>query len=188
MTNPVLKAIADRRSIRAYTREQISQEQLQAILTAGQQAPSATNAQAWHFTAVQDGALLTRVNEAFRKVALVEMPPDTRERFADPQYSVFFHAPTVIFLSCPAIEVKRYSETDVGIAVQTMALAAHSLGLGSVILGMPRLAFAGEEGDALRAALNFPKDYGYCLSIAIGSPAATKAEHPIMPDRVTIIR
>lgn len=188
MSNPVLDAIAQRRSIRAYTPQQISEEQLQAILQAGLQAPSAVNAQPWHFTAVQDAALLARINEAFRAVALETATPENRERFSDPTYSVFHHAPTVIFISCPALEEKPYAQTDTGIAIENMALAAHALGLGSVILGMPRLAFAGAEAAALRQALAFPEGYAYCLSIAIGLPDATKEAHPVHPDRVTIIR
>lgn len=188
MTNPVLQAIADRRSIRAYRQEQIEEEQLQAILRAAEQAPSATNAQAWHFTVVQDAALLKRINEAFRKEAIEEMGPENRARFEDPAYSVFYHAPTVIFLSCPSLEEKRYAQTDIGIAVENMALAAHSMGLGSVILGMPRLAFEGEEADALCGLLKFPQGYAYCLAIAVGIPAMTKEAHPIHPDRISYVR
>lgn len=187
MSNPVLSAIADRRSIRAYRKDQISEEQLTTILTAGQQAPSARNSQPWHFTAVQDGALIARINEAFRKEAIREMP-ENKDRFADPAYSVFHHAPTVIFLSSPSLDDMKYAQTDVGIAIENMALAAHSIGLGSVILGMPRLAFEGDEGKSLAKALSFPDGYSYTLSIAIGIPDGTKEAHPIEPDRITIIR
>lgn len=182
MHNPVLDAIAGRRSIRAYKDEQISDEQLQAILDAGLAAPSARNSQPWHFTAVQDAALINRVNDAFK----AQMDD---ERFTAEGYSVFHHAPTVIFISSPAPEGgTHFAPADVGIAIENMALAAHSLGLGSVILGFPRMAFEGPQADDLRKALAFPEGYEYSLSIAIGTPAATKDAHPIEPDRVTIIR
>lgn len=184
--NPVLQAIADRRSIRAYTDARISEDQLQAILGAGLAAPSARNTQPWHFTAVQDAALLERANDAFRQEAMRRMPEETH--FSQESYSVFHHAPTVIFISCPPLDDMMYAQTDVGIAIENMALAAHSLGLGSVILGMPRLAFTGPEAEALRKALRFPAGHDYCLSIAIGVPTATKGAHPQEPDRVTIIR
>ncbi|MDL2318363.1 nitroreductase [Eubacteriales bacterium OttesenSCG-928-A19] len=185
MSNPVLEAIASRRSIRAYKDEQITQEQLTAILNAGEQAPSARNQQPWHFTAVQDAALISRVNEAFRAQALKEMPDPMRKTIEDPAYSVFHHAPTVIFLSCPNLQQNAYAMTDNGMAIQNMALAAYSLGLGSVILGMPRLAFQGAEADDLRSTLQFPDGYDYCLSIAIGIPTATKEAHPIEPGHIT---
>lgn len=187
MHHPVLQAIHDRRSIRAYTKTQVTEEQLQEIITAGLMAPSARNAQAWHFTAVQNAALIERVNRAMRKEAIKALPPDMVERISDPEYSVFHHAPTVIFISCPPLSEVQYAQTDVGIAIENMALAAHALGLGSVILGMPQFAFHGEDAESLRRELSFPEGYDYCLSIAIGTPAADKEAHPILEDRVTII-
>lgn len=187
MTNAVLQAIADRRSIRAYTSMQVSEKQLATILDAGLAAPSARNTQPWHFTAVQDAALIARVNDAFLAEARRVMPEEAR--FKEKEYSVFHGAPTVIFLSCPGTDGEmRYAELDTGIAVQTMALAAHSIGLGSVILGFPRFAFLGPEGDALRKALAFPEGYDFMIAIAIGDPAATKDAHPVLEGRVTIIK
>lgn len=189
MKNPVLDAIAARRSIRAYTAEQITQEQLNALLDAAQASPSASNSQPWHFSVVQNKALLTRINEAFRTEILKEInDPDRRARFEDPAYSVFFHAPTVIFVSCQPTSAMRYAETDCGMATENIALAAHSMGLGSVILGMPRLAFVGPEADEFRGLLGFPAGYDYILSIAVGNPDTTKEAHPILPDRITIVR
>ena len=49
MTNPVLTAISERRSIRQYKPEQITEEQLQALLRAAVESPSARNLQPWHF-------------------------------------------------------------------------------------------------------------------------------------------
>ncbi len=187
LENPVLGAIAFRRSIRAYCPEQITDEQLQIILDAGEAAPSANNSQPWHFTAVQNAALITRINEAFREGILKTCPEDRREYFSDPAYSVFYHAPTVIFVSCPPLADMRYAQTDCGMAVQTMALAAHAIGLGSVILGMPRVAFAGDEGDDFRSALKFPQGFDFCLALAVGFKATTKDAHPIQPKRVTIL-
>jgi nitroreductase len=188
MTNPTLAAIHARRSIRAYQPEQISDEQLQTLLDAGEAAPSAVNSQPWHFTAVQNAALIDRVNEAFRAQVLKTCPPEARDRFADPAYSVFYHAPTVIFFSCPDLSKMKYAQTDTGMAIENMALAAESMGLGTVILGMPREAFAGDEKAALEEALQFPEGYEFCLALSVGVPAASKEAHPVLPGRVTVIR
>lgn len=187
MLNQVMQAIHDRRSIRAYTDEQVTAEQLDMILKAGLAAPSARNSQPWHFTAVQNVALIERINQLFCKEAVQRLSPEIIAQIQNDDYSVFHHAKTVVFISCPSLTEMQYAQTDVGIAIQNMALAAHSLGLGSVILGMPRMAFLSEEADSLRSALAFPKGYDYCLSIAIGTPAATKEAHTIMEDRITII-
>jgi nitroreductase len=50
----VLQAISNRRSHRAYKKEQLAEDVLSAILKAGLEAPSARNRQPWHFSVVQD--------------------------------------------------------------------------------------------------------------------------------------
>lgn len=187
MRNPVLEAIAARRSIRAYKPEQITEEQLKIILDAAEQAPSARNSQPWHITAVQNQALIAEINEATR-ARLIHLMPERRADFERPEYSVFYHAPTVIFVSCQFGEGHRYAQIDCGHAVENMALAAHAIGLGSVILGMPREAFTGDKGDAFRRALDFPEGFDFIVALSVGTPAATKEAHPIEPGRISFVK
>ena len=63
MQNEVIKAIMDRRSIRAFKPEQISDAEINTILQAGIFAPSAMNQQNWHFTVVQNQELLNEIND-----------------------------------------------------------------------------------------------------------------------------
>ena len=49
-TNEVLENIKARRSVRAYTSQQVSEEDLQAILEAATYAPSGMHLETWHFT------------------------------------------------------------------------------------------------------------------------------------------
>ncbi len=60
-----LKAIKDRRSIRKFKSEPISEMDLHTILEAGIAAPSSKNRQPWHFTVIRGEAKeeLTRVME-----------------------------------------------------------------------------------------------------------------------------
>ena len=175
MTNPVLEAIADRRSIRGYKPEQITKEQLDIILKAGEQAPSARNQQPWHFTVVQNKDLIKEINEEAGKQL-------KREGSAD----VFYGAPTVIFLSCDP-DGHPWTRLDCGIAVENMALAAHAIGLGSVIIGICYMAFEGDKGDYFSKALKFPEKYTFAVSIAIGAPTMTKDAHPIEPGRIDYV-
>lgn len=171
--NGILKAIQDRRSIRAYENRQITDEQLAALLAAATQAPSANNSQPWHFSVVQNAALLEEIEQEANRVT-------------GRSVSIFFHAPTVIFLS--ANPEGRYSALDCGIAVENIALAAVGLGLGSVILGRPRDAFGGEKKDEIKKLLKFPQGYELMIAIAIGFPAATKEAHPVGENKIDIIR
>ena len=172
MTNPVLQAIAERRSNRGYKPDQITQVQLDILLTAAQQAPSASNRQPWHFTVVQNQEIIREVNEETCRI---------REREGD----VFYGAPTTIFLSCD--RSSRWGLHDCAYAVQNIALAAHSIGLGSVILGLPDAAFIGERKEYFHQLLKFPEGYDFAVAIAVGVPTVTKEAHPIHPDRITYI-
>ncbi len=185
MTNPVLQAIDQRRSIRAYTEEQISKEQLDILLSAALASPSARNSQPWHFTVVQRQELIERINRAAVEQMKIGADEATLARVSAPEFTIFHHAPTVIFLS--ANSEGRYAIVDCGIAVQNIALAAHSIGLGSVILGMPRSAFEGAEKEALEKELNFPKGASFQIAIAVGRPAAGKEKHPVEEGKITIL-
>lgn len=59
--NETLINIRNRRSARKFKNEQIKDEELNAILEAGQYAPSAMNQQSWHFTVIQNNELLKKL-------------------------------------------------------------------------------------------------------------------------------
>src|SRR4030065_2386877 len=54
LSEATLKVIQDRRSIREYTEETVSESDLDLILEAARQAPSGENAQPWRFIIVRD--------------------------------------------------------------------------------------------------------------------------------------
>jgi nitroreductase len=173
MGNQVLDAIANRRSIRGYGRDAVSGERLDAILKAAREAPSGLNRQPWHFTVVRNSGVIAEVNA--EAVKILEMEGS----------DIFYAAPLVIFIS--GEKGWRWSKLDAGIAVQNIALAAHSLGLGSVILGRPAAAFNGPRADYFNKLLKFPDNYEFAIAIAIGSPTVTKEAHEIEPDKVKYV-
>ena len=178
----VLKAISDRRSHRAYKREQIPEETLSAILRAGLEAPSARNHQPWQFTVVQDPVLIQEVHDE----AAAVIGKDGSPRFTDPDFQMFYRAPTVIFL----FGEKEFSWTqvDCGIAVENMALAAEGLGIGSVILGLPKPAFMGEKADELRSRLECPEGYDFVIALALGYATDTKDAHDLREEKIHRIK
>ena len=186
MTNPVLEAIASRRSVRGYEAWQITSEQREALVTAALEAPSAVDRQPWHFSVVQDRALLVRMNEAAARQAMKDPASYAASRFSQPGYDVFYGAPTVFFISLDKAAPDGQL-IDVGIAAENIALAATGLGLGSVILGMPREAFFSEEGDEFRKALDFPENYDFAIAVAVGRGTVTKPAHEFKPGRVSFI-
>ena len=171
MDNEVLNIIASRRSHRVYQPGQISRQQLDHLISAALSSPSANNHQPWHFTVVQNQDLLSQIAQATREAAM-ELELHLRSpRFVDEDFHVFYHAPTVIFLSADA---QQHKQLDCGIAVYGLALAAQSLGLGSVILGLPRLAFEGKQRAMLESALGFPPGHSFVIAIALGTPTDRK--------------
>ena len=61
MTNETLHTLETRRSCRAYKPEQITKEELEAVLRAGTFAPSAMNRQQCRFYVITDPQLLQRI-------------------------------------------------------------------------------------------------------------------------------
>lgn len=185
MRNETLNLISSRRSHRAYEKTPLTKEQLDALLQAAVESPSAVNRQPWHFTVVRDQALLDAWNRAVWEQMMKRDPDRRSSRFADPDFHVFYHAPTVIVLS--GMPDNHYTHIDCGIAVENIALAAESMGLGSVILGMPRDAFLGDRADEFRQALRFPEGWDFVIAIAVGVPADTKGPHPVKEDRISFV-
>ena len=182
MANEVLHTISKRRSHRAYQATQLTEKQLDLIIKAALESPSAVNRQPWHFSIVQDASFIQFIHDASASVALKRDITQRSARYDDPSFQVFYHAPTVIFLSSDG---SPYADIDCGIAVQNIALAAESLGLGSVILGLPRDAFISEHKEEIEKRLGFPDGYSFVIAIAIGTPTDSKDAHEVKPNKVT---
>ncbi|MDP4189069.1 MAG: nitroreductase family protein, partial [Bacteroidota bacterium] len=58
------EGLLTRRSIRKYTGQEISREQIETFLKAGMYAPSANNEQPWHFIAVNQREILDKLRAA----------------------------------------------------------------------------------------------------------------------------
>ena len=161
----VLQAIEERCSTRGYTDEKLTDAELQAILKAGLQAPTAANKQEIHCTVLGgDHPVLRELQEDL-----------LRGKDGKPAHNFYYEAPTVIILS--GREDFHWSGVDAGIAVENMALAAEGLGLGNLIIGCIRDAMTGEKKAHYADALKLPEGYGYQIAFAVGHKAVTKAPH-----------
>jgi len=99
---------------------------------------------------------------------------------------IFYTAPTAIFIS--ADRENKWGVLDSGIAVQNIAIAAQSMGLGSVILGLPAAAFNGPRGEYFAKLLKFPATHEFAIAIAVGYPDCTKEAHSVEDGRVDYVR
>lgn len=157
MNNEVLKAILDRRSIRSYTDQPVEQEKLDAVLQAAINSPSARNLQPWHFTVIQDKAMMDELEEGVAKIA------------NDPSRKhIFYGAPMIILVS--ADSSSRWAKMDCGMATQNILLAAHSLGLGSCVIGFVMMYLGSPEAETTLKKLNLPEGYEPLYAITLGYP------------------
>jgi nitroreductase/putative intracellular protease/amidase len=176
-TNPVLKAIKERRSIRRFEDKDVEQTKIEQILRAATWAPSANNDQPWKFVVVRSketkekvlNAFLNKMKDYFESHGI---PLDGIRAF----WSGIFSAPVHIFAFCDMSVVdteEGFEETQmlwstqgVSTACQNILLAAHALGLGSVWAGG---SLAVE--DEIKDMLGVPQEVRLMTVIAIGYPA-----------------
>ena len=156
MTNETLHTLETRRSCRAYQPQQITEEELAAVLRAGMYAPSAKNLQSARIVVVQDAAArarLTRMNAAV-------MGSDK-----DPMYG----APTILLVVADAHNPNAVA--DGSLVMGNLMNAAASLGLGSCWINRAKEELETEEGKALLRQWGLEGDYigvGHCI---LGYPA-----------------
>lgn len=176
MMSDILKAIEERFPTRGYTDEKLTDSELDVLIRAGLQAPTAANKQEIHITVVQgDNPILMEIQEEMLK-GTGKVPPQ----------NFYYGAPVVLLLS--GDKSFSWSAVDAGIAVENIALAAEGLGLGNLIIGCIRNAMNGERQAEFANRLKFPEGYAFEVAIAVGHKAASKAPHEYSIEKnVTII-
>ena len=103
----------NRRSIRKYTDQPISPEDVKTIIEAGLMAPTSKSARAWQFIVIEDRDMMARVAEL------------------KPQYQVSLKtAPLAIVVGVDTTRTDPWIE-DASVAATFMQLQAADLGLGS---------------------------------------------------------
>jgi nitroreductase len=162
------EAILKRRSIRKFTDEAVTDDQLREIFEAVRWAPSWANTQVWEFIVVRDKALIEKVVGTYRA-----NNPATKCSLSASALIVAC-AKTGISGFYDGKEVtplKNWYMFDVGSAVQTLCLKAHELGLGTVIVGLM-------DQEPCKKILSVPEGREVVAVIPIGRPAVTPEEGP----------
>ena len=161
--NKTIQDIKNRRSIRRYKPEQISREELEAVIEAGICAPTGMNRQSPIIVAVQnkeDISLMSRINGEI-------MGTET-----DP----FYGAPTVLVVLAAANS--KHAVQDGSLVMGNLMNAAHSLGLGSCWINRAKELFDMPEGKALLKKWGIDGEYigvGNCI---LGYPDEAPAMKP----------
>ena len=155
--------ILTRRSVRKFTEEKVTRGEIEKIVSLAAYAPSWKNTQISRYLAIEDEQMKKDISEKF-------CPPGTNNAF--------------IISTCSALIAQSFVKNragferdgsfttdrgegwqyyDCGIAAQTFCLAAHDLGLATVIMGV-------FDRKGLQEYLNIPEDQELMALIALGHP------------------
>ena len=167
--NDVIKTMLERSSIRAYTDEKLTQEQISLLQNAALSAPTAMNAQDQRFVFVTNAEIIAELEAGVVEAACAGGDAAFAERIKQRGGKIMYDAPLFVgIFAHPA----KFSGVDAGIAVQNIALAAKSIGLDSVILGLPRLAFEGPNAAKYKKLLGIEVEREFMIGISVGHAAA----------------
>ncbi len=157
--NQTIETIMKRKGTMSYTSQQITEDDVNTIVSAGIAGPTARNLQNRHFTVVQKQELLSQINDGVR--ALMSAPSE---------YNPLYGAPTLLITSAP-IENAPFADQDCAIAVENMALASTALGLGSRYIVSPTRFIESEAGKAVKQSLGIPDGYSSVACLIVGYDA-----------------
>jgi len=150
----IFDAIKIRRSTRQYFDKPVEKEKLAQILEAARRSPSANNNQPWSFVVITQQDVKNKLLTAYPRKWFTTAP--------------------VIVVACanPDAAWSRQDgeeiwKVDVAIAVQSMSLVAHELGLGTCWL-------AAFDEQIIKEALGIPKDVRAIIMLTIGYPTEEK--------------
>ena len=185
-----IEAIMTRRSIRTFSQKQIPDAVLQKIVLAGTYAPSALALQPWAFVIVQDQVFLQRVSD-YCKPIMISLMKDAHDGMSDAfralleskDYSIYYHAPTVIMIVGKILS--RFREIDCSLCAENMMLAAHAMGLGSCWIGSTEVAYGNSD---LMAGFRIPEGYSPVGTIVFGYPEENPKVHDKHSPLVTWVR
>jgi len=180
--NEVLQTIRDRYSCRDFKSGALTAEQINQLVEAGLAAPSAMNLQPWHISVVTDKAFIEEMDAA--AMAEENKNEPWYERIMGRGGKLFYNAPVMFFI---AKNDSHWATHDVGIVCQNITLAAHSMGLASIIVAMARIPLSGSKGEDFIKRLKFPEGMEFCMSVCVGYANSGKAPHELDRSKVTYI-
>ena len=191
----LIKAIQERKSIRAFKPDPIPKKKIEEILSLTTHSPSAINLQPWEFVVVvgeERERLSRRLLKAYREKkiscspdavkplpktfgkrgakTLETMNPFFKEMGVPPDQfinegSCNFYGAPVAILICLDDSFSKARYVDIGTALGYFLLAAHELGLATCPIG---LITAYE--DEIKDVLNIPENKKVVIGIALGIP------------------
>jgi nitroreductase len=199
LVEAAIKIIQDRRSIREYTDEPVSEEHLEMILEAARQAPSGENAQPWRFIIVKDPAtrkqlgaiagggsgrrftaefVTKKMQERFSSLEDEAKKRAAFEKLTSGQVSAFLADAPVNIVVCGKKDVWDMPY-DTSAAIENMLLMVTALGLGACWVIAPCIDIRDEE--RIKALLGMPEGFKAVSIVSVGHPTRPHRPRPRIP-------
>lgn len=162
-----IKVIKERRAVRGFDPEkQLKMEDVKTIIECGMYAPMAVNKVSWHLTVVRNKEFLEELSKDVIAQMSVNPTDHIKMRLNMPNYSPFYHAPTVVFVT--GDKNNTCTGVNAGAAIENMLLAAKDLGIDSCWIGLANDFLKSEKGKVYMNKLNTPEDYEIIGAVAFG--------------------
>jgi nitroreductase len=165
------EVLKSRRTVRSYTAEAVTRQDLQELIDSAILAPTGMNFQPWAFTVVTNQEVMRKLNAIV--VEILRSPEAqqhmTNERMKEivnePGYYIFHGAPALIVISGDT-KVPG-AMFDCQLAAENLFLAAHAKGLGTCYMGLFLLAAEHPEAQKL---LGIAEGYKMMAAAVVGHP------------------
>lgn len=194
MMNEVIKNMLERRSIRRYKPEQITDDELNTILQAGLYAPSAGSRQGVIIVACRNMEINRRLGEINHShfhgrmsTVKVYISKDQPSIADDPTMKDgLYGAPMVLILFAPGNFL--YSIPDCSVAAENMMLAAHALGIGSCMVMRAEDTFESDFGKQLQMDWGIDESYQARAFVTLGYPTTQPPQaKPRKENRIKVV-
>ena len=206
LAEATLKVIQDRRSIREFTPDPVSDQDLDMILESARQAPSGENAQPWRFIIVKEpetrrqlGALAgggsgrrftaefvtKKMQERFSSLQDEEKKKAAFEKLTSGQVSAFLADAPVNIVVCGKKDVWDMPY-DTSAAIENMLLMITGLGLGACWVIAPCIDIRDEE--RVKDLLGMPAGFKAVSILSVGHPTRPHRPRPRLPVKDLVFR
>ena len=151
--SPTITVIHNRKSVRNYTGESVTQDQIEILLKAAMAAPSAVNCQPWEFVVVTDRKTLDKLGDVL-------------------PYSKMIYKAGAAIIVCGITakahkQMVEYAVIDSTLASENILLAAEALGLGAIWTAAYPYP---DRMESVRSILNIPSEIIPLNVIPVGHP------------------
>jgi nitroreductase len=199
LIDATMKIIQDRRSIRNFTDEPVSEQDLDILMEAARQAPSGENAQPWRFIIVKDegmrkkmGAIAgggssrrftaefvtQKMQKRFESLQDEEKKQKAFKKLTSGQVSAFMADAPVNIVVCGKKDVWD-TPYDISAAIENILLMVTALGLGACWVIAPCIDIRDEE--RIKDLLGIPEGFKAVSILSVGHPAREHRPRPRLP-------